>query len=308
MNKTIRGLSIFTAIILLATSVAGAQDRREGWYGGLDLGLAMPHDMDTRGRDNDVPTNCDQHLPSIDIDTDSGPDDNFETLPLDLDDPRCARGQDTWENSFDLDNGPLLGLNVGYAWRSFRFEAEYFYRQHGGEYEGGQNIGPKTDEFIRSGERFSDIKGHQLFGNVYYDFHNTSSKLIPYIGGGVGFMFVEMDYSAEWHRNPDPSVIEGFGRHPAAAGTLTSEEEELSDTLWSYQLVAGIDYPITENALFGVKARYVELLSNFEDGDSWDSLRSHPSTVAPGGDEVRYKIRTDDLGFWAVSLNLKYFF
>ena len=57
-----------------------------------------------------------------------------------------------------------------------------------------------------------------------------------------------------------------------------------------------------------MKARYVDFLNDFKDGDSWDSLRSHASTVGPSGDEVRYKIKTDDLGFWGVSLNLKYFF
>ena len=309
-NKTISGLSAFAAVMFLVTGEAGAKNEREGWYGGLDLGIAIPRDMNTRERSTGVPTNCDQHFPPERIaPSDSTRQEDMINVPFDLDDPRCVRGQDTWGNRFDLDNGPLLGLTVGYAWRSFRFEAEYSYRQHGGEYESVQSTGPKTPEFIRAGERFSDIKGHQFFGNAYYDFHNTSSKLIPYIGGGVGFMLVKLDYSAEFHRNPDLGDIEGlFGLHPAAAGTLTSEEEELSDTLWSYQLVAGIDYPITENALFGVKVRYVDILNDFKDGDSWDRLRSHASTIAPGGDEVRYEIRTNDLGFWGVSLNLKYFF
>ena len=60
--------------------------------------------------------------------------------------------------------------------------------------------------------------------------------------------------------------------------------------------------------MLGVKARYVDFLNDFEDDDSPDSLRSHAPTVAPGGDPVRNKFRTKDLGFWGVSLNLKYVF
>ena len=304
MNKTIPRFSALTAAMFLVAT-AQAKDERVGWYGGLDLGLAVPRDMDTRGKDTDVPTNCDQHLDEATVNID-GVD---EDLPWDLNDPRCARGQDQWESSFDLDEGPLLGLNAGYAWRGLRPEVEYFYRQHAGESVSGQNIsGNKQVEFVETGERISDVSGHQFFGNVYYDFRNTGSKLIPYIGGGMGLMRARMDYSAKWQRNPDRGVIEDFGRNPNAAGTLTSEDERLSDTLWGYQLIAGADYPLTERVFLGVKVRYVDFLNDFEDGDSWDRLRSHPSTVAPNGDEVRYKIRTDDFGFWGVSLNLKYFF
>ena len=300
MNKTTRGLSTLVAAMLLAT-VARAQDEREGWYGGLDLGMAVPRDMDTRPAHTGIPTNCDQHFSSVTV--------GDETLPLDLSDPRCARGQDKWENSFDLDNGSLLGLNVGYAWRGLRLEAEYFYRQHGGEYSAvGTLSGGKETEVVRFGERISDVSGHQFFGNGYYDFRDTGSKLIPYIGGGMGLMLARMDYSLEFHRNPDRDFIQSLGRHPDAAGTLTSTEDELSDTLWGYQLIVGADYPLTKRVFIGVKARYVDYLNDFEDGSSWDSLRGHASTIAPDGDEVRYIIRTDDLGFWGVSMNLKYFF
>lgn len=298
MNKTMLMLPALTAAMLLAAASARAADGRGGWYGGLDLGVAMPRDMDTRAGDTDVPTNCDQHFSET-----PGP-----RLPLS--DPRCARGQDKWENSFDLDSGPLLGLNVGYAWNGLRLEAEYFYRRHGGEFSDlAFSAGDKTPEFVRSREKIDDVRGHQFFGNVYYDIPDAPFGLIPYIGGGLGFVLARMDYSAEFLRNADKDVIARFERNPDAAGTLSSEDkEELSDTLWGYQLMVGADYPLAENVFLGLKARYVDFLNDFKDGDSWDSLRSHASTTAPGGDEVRYEIKTDDLGFWGVSLNLKYFF
>ncbi len=305
MNKTTPALSALAVAMLLAATDARAENGRAGWYGGLDLGMAMPHEMDARARDSDVPTNCDQHLPRATVNIDG----RNAILPFPLSDPGCARGQDHWENSFDLDNGPLLGLNVGYAWSGLRLEAEYFYRQHGGDVSGLEiTSGDKNDEFFLLRSGIGDVNGHQFFGNVYHDFHDVSPTLIPYIGGGVGFMLAKMDYSATFHRNPDRAVIQDLGRHPDAAGTLTSEDEELSDTLWGYQLVAGVDYPLADGVFLGVKARYVGFWNDFKDGGPWNSLRSHASTIAPGGDQARYEIRTDDLGFWGVSLNLKYFF
>jgi len=293
------GIVALAAVLLSAG--AAAETTREGWYGGLDIGMAIPHEMDTQAKNRGIPTNCDQHLGQAVV--------NGETLPLSLSDPRCVRGQDRWENSFDLDNGPLLGLNAGYAWRGFRFEAEYFYRQHGGEYSSPAAIsGGKSPEFSRAGERMGDVRGHQFFANIYRDFHGVLPKVIPYIGGGIGLMAARMDYSAEFHRNPDRGVIEGYGRNPNAAGTLSSEEEKLFDTLWGYQLMVGADYPLIENVFLGVKARYVDFLNDFENGDTWDRLRSHASTVGPGSNEIRYRVKTDDWGFWGVSLNLKYFF
>ena len=107
----------------------------------------------------DVPTNCDQHLPRATVNIDG----RNEILPFPLSDPRCARGQDHWENSFDLDNGPLLGLNVGYAWRGLRLEAEYFYRQHGGDVSGLEiTSGDKNDEFFLLRSGIGDVNGHPV--------------------------------------------------------------------------------------------------------------------------------------------------
>ena len=299
MRKTIVGTQALAAILLPID--AGAETTRGGWYGGLDLGMATPRDMDTKFTSTDGPTNCDQHFSSVTI--------GGDTLPLRFDDPRCERGRGSLDNSFDLDSGPLLGLSAGYTWRGLRFEAEYFYRQHGGEHNGNTIEGDgKQQEFVQIGERVSDVKGHQFFGNVYYDFLGVSPKLIPYIGGGVGVLLARMNYSIEGHRNPDREAMIALGRHPAAAGTLSSDEEKLTDTIWGYQLIVGLDYPLTEKVLLGMKARYVEFVNDFKDDSAFDRLRSHTSTVGPGGDEVRYRVKTDDWGFWGASLNLKYFF
>lgn len=158
----------------------------------------------------------------------------------------------------------------------------------------------KDHEFALISESVADMKGHQFFGNVYYDFPSALHKLIPYVGGGMGFMLAEMDYSLDAHRNPD--------REALAALTLSRGDANLTDTLWGYQLMAGLDYPLTESVFLGVKGRYVDFLNDFKDGEPFGLLRSHASANSPGGETVRYWVETDDWGFWGVSLNLKYFF
>ena len=79
----------------------------------------------------------------------------------------------------------------------------------------------------------------------------------------------------------------------------------------TWQFMLGLDYPLTERILPGVKLRYVRFEDKFSDGQEWDLLRGHESTIAPGtagGDPVRYRFQTDDLDFWSVGFSVKYLF
>ncbi|MDE0411891.1 MAG: hypothetical protein OXI37_06720 [Gammaproteobacteria bacterium] len=64
--------------------------------------------------------------------------------------------------------------------------------------------------------------------------------------------------------------------------------EELDDTLFGYQLIAGVEY------------------DSFKDGDEWNTLHSHTSNVRRDGSEpVVYDIKVDDMEMFALSLTLK---
>ncbi len=125
MNKTTPALSALAAAMLLAATDARAENGRAGWYGGLDLGMAMPHEMDTRGGSTDVPTNCDQHLPRATVNIDG----RNEILPFPLSDPGCARGQDPIGRTASISitvrcwASTWVTLGVGYALRPSIFTA-----------------------------------------------------------------------------------------------------------------------------------------------------------------------------------------
>ena len=98
-------------------------------------------------------------------------------------------------------------------------------------------------------------------------------------------------------------------RHPGAANKVSHASETLSDWLWSYQVIAGLDYALSERRLLTGKFRYGSALDDFRDGgNAWRSLRGHASTVAPGGAPIHYGISAPGSSFWAVSLGLKFFF
>ena len=134
---------------------------------------------------------------------------------------------------------------------------------------------------------------HNFFANLYYDYH-SDSKFTPYVGFGVGFAQVSLDFYNRWTRNSDPDLIPTFDKADAEgqelanrerlnqqlAGTTSIGRAKLSDTLFGYQVIAGVDYQVSEPVSIGLKFRWADF-GEFEDGREWDQLRSHDSAIGP---------------------------
>ncbi len=276
--------------------IPGQALAKDGWYMAMDLGVAVAPGLDTRSSDNDFPTTCDQFI-----------DQNTTCTTL---------SNEKWTNNFDGGTGVLAGLAMGYHWQNFRIEGEYFYRSaaHDNASEpsfGGMNL--KTlQEISESEEAIGDLLSHNFFTNLYYDF-TSDSKWTPYLGAGVGFARVSLDYFSRFTRSSNPSDITTFDNNDtlngALAGTTTIGRSEFSDTLFGYQAIAGVDYRISEPVTIGLKFRWVDF-GEFKDGDEYQQLRSHDSTNSPdpGSARVRYQVETGDIEFWGLSLNMKYHF
>ena len=278
---------------------------RDGWYMGIDVGGALEQGLKTRVSDNDYPSTCDQ----------------FITGTTD-----CSGfgGGDSWKNKFDAGVGILAGSTLGYRWRNFRVEGEYFYRNvdHNSREEVDFGLDPQlkaVQELVTQEETISNVSGHNFFANLYYDF-TSDSKWTPYLGFGVGFARTSLEYSNRFTRNTDPAGITTFDNsysnaddlNRRLAGTSTVGRSELSDTMFGYQAIAGMDYRISEPITIGLKFRWVDF-GAFKGGDEYRQLRSHDSTNSlipgdPRSGRVKYSIATDDIAFWALSLNIKYHF
>ncbi|MCY3727689.1 MAG: outer membrane beta-barrel protein [Nitrospira sp.] len=300
--------TVFMMLLLLPVADVEASDARRGFYFGADVGISLPNDLKSTRTNNGIPTNCDQWL-----EADTLNDGTTVPLPLEQCSPRNLPGR---PNNFDLGTGFLAGVNLGHAWRDFRLEAEYFRREQSGERLALNVPGdPKQAEFVERSEKISDFRTDNFFANVYYDFHNMlSAKFTPYLGVGLGVMRVQMDYSGASIRTNNETTLRDLGRNRNAAGLATLADEVLSDTLFGYQWIAGMDYAWSERFSVGLKFRYGNAFDDFKDeNNAWKSLRGHTSTVGRPGTPgynlpIRYAIQANDLSFWGLSLNLKYYF
>ncbi len=287
-------------VFLLAPGQVLAGD---GVYLGMDLGVSLAPGPDTATLDNDYPTICDEFI-----------------NPGDQDVSTCPSGE-SWTNAFDGGVGVLSGVAMGYRYGNYRFEGEYFYRgtSYNRESEpvfSGATLLKDSQEISESVEAIGDVLSHNFFANLYYDF-TSDSKWTPYLGAGVGLALVSVDYSNRFTRSSDPVNIKTFGdtvndRNRRLAGTTTVASDRLSDTLFGWQAMAGVDYQVSEPVTIGLKLRWAEF-GEFEDGAEYRQLRSHDSTNSPDASDprsarVRYSFTTDDIKFWGASLNMKYQF
>ena len=289
---------VSAALAWLALPVAAAA---EGFYIGADLGLSLASKLESTRTNVGVPTNCDQWLGAATLN-----DGTAVPLPIEQCMPRPLPAS---PSKFDLDAGWLAGLNAGYALGALRIEAEYFHRRHSGEKLDLIVPGdPKQVEFTERSEEIGNLRGSNLFVNLYYDFGASgSAKLQPYIGAGLGLMRARIGYRGTSVRNSDPAALLALGRNPNAAGTTSRADDRLSDNLLGFQLITGADYALSERQALTLKLRYGNAFGDFEsDGNSWRPLRDHESTVAPGGAPIRYGIEASGLGFWSLSLGLKF--
>lgn len=337
----IQKTSLFLAALFtvaFASTATAAGHAREGMYVGMELGFAEQEDVNLNGRDNDVPTRCDQILRDH-----SGATSDFNDItPASLALPRrdangntnlasCARG-DGWSGETDIDMGVIGGFQAGYMFGAFRAEVEYLYRNHSGENRDNVTgiVGGKNQEIVIGQHGLDSLSSHSIFANLYYDFM-SDSQFTPYIGAGIGFSEIDYVFDAIFARNIN-SVLFGSGAPDEAAATTTDANEELSDEVFGWQVVVGSDYAIDESWSVGVKFRYQQF-DDPKDSAQWDRLRTHPSVVAEDDPDdppqhgaqslsdiraeqglenfdptVTYHLEVEDIEVWAASLNLKYRF
>ena len=294
---------LFLFVMSIAPGIAWADP---GFYLGLELGSNFASGLDFDGSDNDRASICDEYI-------------NPQYASV----PGCTgpRTGDSWQNSFGSANGILAGAALGYRFDDrFRVELEYFFRD--------SKFDETSDIRSASGDTFSKVAGeirlaegrlgsfssHNLFGNVLYDFR-ARGKWTPYVGAGLGVGLAEADWSSVWARSPDPAQITTGTGLPNAqeiqqnlAGVTSFTGTELDDTLFGYQILAGLDYALSDSMSVGIKARWVDF-GSFKDGRDWETIRSHPGNLRRDGSEtVTYRQETDDVQMFGVSVGLRYRF
>ena len=312
-----RWYSIGVMTIAAWAVASGFVHAGSGFYLSSEMGANFTPNVDINGTGYDGASDCDEYI-----------------NPWAPQEPWCAaQGITQWMSNADGASGILAGVAVGYRlrgrdpgslWDHFRLEMEYFYRES--EYNqtspvsatGGAAYAKVDGEIQRAEDRIGSLTSHNLFGNLYFDFINDS-RFTPYIGFGAGAGFTNVNYGSLWARNSNPDRIT-TGSHPRRskektkvirqnlANTTSRVQTELSDTLFGYQIVFGVDYALTESVSLGAKGRWVNF-GQFSDTVVWNPLRGHPPNRRRDGSQPVFgRVETDDISLFGVTLNLKYHF
>lgn len=216
---------VLLAPVLLAAVIAvpaAAQDTQSGPYVGVSGGIALPGDSNNTGTTT-------AGVPETD---------DFGSIP-----DGTPIG---WETDFDT--GYTISGQAGYAFENgFRLEVEAAYSDYSVDDHQELSVGgaiidgvdsavltrgpasaanPTVGDVLADGQ--GDVSTFGLFGNVYYDI-NTGSALKPFVGAGLGYQWVDVDYQ--------PS------------GVAVGDD---SDSVFAYQLMAGASYAVTDSVeVFG---------------------------------------------------------
>lgn len=317
-TKNRRVMSVLLAVaswagVFASVGPANADDHRRGFYVGVELGFANPSDVTSAISGVNHPTRCDRLL----YPASSPPAEIANDTDCTANSPRPLSN-----NSYDLGTGFLGGLSLGYTLDRFRVEFEYMNRSHGGDSSrfqvagGNQALRSKDSEWNGDdppSERISDFIAHQFFVNAYYDVLNDS-RWTPYLGGGFGWARTSMRYTNRFVRKPEDEYLEiafdpdwDQAAKAEAAGTLSFWDTRISDTIFGFQVMGGLDYALTESVSIGVKGRWAKF-GDISHGGVWNLIRSHKPVQADGTTPFTSQLMLDDIEYWAMTLGLKYHF
>jgi opacity protein-like surface antigen len=156
--------------------------------------------------------------------------------------------------SLDTDTGFLIGGVLGYHWggTGLRSELEVSYSQanlDGFDVDWDSNAhNGQFDDILDDSDFDGDVSVTYIFGNLWYGFGDVLNMggISPYVGGGLGVGFVNVDVDS----------IEGVG--------LDASGDE---TGFAYQLGGGLMWSLTDNVALDLGYRWRGVMLDDYDED-----------------------------------------
>lgn len=162
----------------------------------------------------------------------------------------------------EFDTGLGLSGAVGHAWGNFRLEGEFSNRKNDLDAIDVQSLTIAGVLFTALGtaDLTGDTSSFGFMANGWYDV-DTGTKWVPFVGAGLGVAKINIDVES-------------------VAGVAVVYDE--SDTVFAYQVGAGIGYKVTPTVTVNLAYRFFGTSDpEFDDGvDKIDSeYHSHNITV-----------------------------
>ena len=134
----------------------------------------------------------------------------------------------------------MLGGTIGYDWSKshdipVRTELEYMVRE-----DFGYKANPTFKNALVATKTNVDMAVQTVLANVYYDF-DTGTAFTPFIGGGIGYAFLQSD--------ADVTVI--------ATDVKSSKKREETNFVW--QIGGGVAYDISDHWTLDTSYRYLDM-------------------------------------------------
>ena len=271
------------AILGLAGVSAAQEAKPSGWYVGAGAGINKASGIEQAGHNRDnicYPEDDCSHL-------DGGAPQGYR-----------------WYYDLDADDGAAFEISVGRAFGSIRLELALAQRKNDVEqkftgitYRDGSRImaRPVSNYQSRTSTTIDDLTTRTLSLNAYYDFSLPGSRLTPYLGAGVGVSFVELSgvfFEARY-----------FCKDPSADCDMPEQYDgrqnaDLTDTVLSAHLHAGLDYRVSDKMLVGLKLTY-SMVGDVEAKGDYDF---HPVPGLTNTNEIT------GMNHFSVMFGVKYFF
>jgi opacity protein-like surface antigen len=154
----------------------------------------------------------------------------------------------TDRHDLDVEETWVLGFKLGYTppqlvFASFEFEYSY--------------LNPDMDSTIWTypGRNYAKIEGEAEFSNFMFNaiVKYPAGKIHPYVGGGLGFSYVDVSVSE--------SPAAGYG--------------EYDDTVFAWQILLGVDIMLSNNLSMDIGYRFFATESDDDHYDYHDFEDSH---------------------------------
>ena len=270
------------AILGLAGASAAQEAKPSGWYVGAGAGINKASGIEQAGHNRD--NIC---YPEDDCSHVGGAPDGYR-----------------WYYDLDADEGSAFEVSIGRAMGAFRLELALAQRKNDVEQkftditylDGSRSMArPVSNYSSTTTNRVDDLTTRTLSLNLYYDFSRPGSRFTPYLGAGVGVSFVELSgvfFEARYSCKDPGSNCDMPEQYDGR------QNEDLTDTVLSAHLHAGLDYRVSERMLVGVKLTY-SMVGDMEAKGGYDF---HPVPDLTNTTEIT------GMNHFSLMLGVKYYF